>query len=100
VIENGFYYDFAFSRPFTPEDLAAIEARMAEIAKRDLPVQRKEVPRDQAVKFFRDQGEAYKAEIIAAIPSDDKISLYAQGDFTDLCRGPMCPRPASSRSSS
>jgi threonyl-tRNA synthetase len=91
VIENGFYYDFSFSRPFTPEDLVAIEARMAEIAKRDLPVQRKEVPRDQAVKFFRDQGEAYKAEIIAAIPSDDKISLYAQGDFTDLCRGPHVP---------
>src|SRR5436190_2209452 len=91
VIENGFYYDFALSRPFTPEDLAAIEARMAEISKRDLPVQRKEIPREAAVKFFRDQGEAYKAEIIAAIPSDDKISLYAQGDFTDLCRGPHVP---------
>src|SRR6185503_17912544 len=91
VIENGFYYDFAFSRPFTPEDLAAIEGRMAEIAKRDLPVVRKEMPRDAAVKFFRDQGEAYKAEIIAAIPSNEPISLYAQGDFTDLCRGPHVP---------
>ena len=91
VIENGFYYDFSFSRPFTPEDLAKIEGRMAEIAKRDLPVQRKEVPRDQAVKFFRDQGEVYKAEIIAAIPTDENISLYAQGDFTDLCRGPHVP---------
>ena len=91
VIENGFYYDFSLSRPFTPEDLAKIEARMAEIAKRDLPVQRKEVPRDQAVKFFRDQGEVYKAEIIAAIPSAEAISLYAQGDFTDLCRGPHVP---------
>ncbi|HEX5611581.1 MAG TPA: threonine--tRNA ligase [Burkholderiales bacterium] len=91
VIENGFYYDFAFKRPFTPEDLAAIEARMAEISKRDLPVARKEMPRDQAVKFFRDQGEVYKAEIIAAIPQAEAISLYSQGDFTDLCRGPHVP---------
>ncbi len=91
VIENGFYYDFSFRRPFTPEDLASIEARMAEIAKRDLPVVRKEMARDQAVKFFRDQGEAYKAEIIGAIPAADAISLYAQGDFTDLCRGPHVP---------
>jgi threonyl-tRNA synthetase len=91
VIENGFYYDFAFSRPFTPEDLAAIEGRMAEIVKRDLPVVRKEMPRDAAVKFFRDQGEVYKAEIIAAIPQQEPISLYAQGNFTDLCRGPHVP---------
>jgi threonyl-tRNA synthetase len=91
VIENGFYYDFSLNRPFTPEDLAKIEARMAEIAKRDLPVVRKEMPRDAAVKFFRDQGELYKAEIISAIPQGDAISLYAQGDFTDLCRGPHVP---------
>ena len=91
VIENGFYYDFAFNRPFTPEDLAAIEARMGEIAKRDLPVLRKEMAREAAVKFFRDQGEVYKAEIISAIPQGDAISLYAQGDFTDLCRGPHVP---------
>ena len=91
VIENGFYYDFSYKRPFTPEDLAAIEQRMAEIAKRDLPVARSEMPRDAAVKFFRDQGEAYKAEIIAAIPGGEPISLYAQGNFTDLCRGPHVP---------
>ncbi len=91
VIENGFYYDFAYKRPFTPEDLAAIEKRMAEIAKRDLPLARKEMPRDAAVKFFRDQGELYKAEIIASIPSGEPISLYQQGDFTDLCRGPHVP---------
>jgi threonyl-tRNA synthetase len=91
VIENGFYYDFSYQRPFTPEDLAAIEQRMAEIAKRDLPVARSEMPRDAAVKFFRDQGERYKAEIIAAIPGGEPISLYAQGNFTDLCRGPHVP---------
>jgi threonyl-tRNA synthetase len=91
VIENGFYYDFSFKRPFTPEDLAAIEARMAEISKRDLSVTRKEMPRDEAVRFFRDQGELYKAEIIAAIPQAEAISLYSQGDFTDLCRGPHVP---------
>jgi threonyl-tRNA synthetase len=91
VIENGFYYDFAYKRPFTPEDLAAIEKRMAEITKRDLPVQRREMPRDAAVKFFRDQGEVYKAEIIASIPEKDTISLYGQGDWVDLCRGPHVP---------
>ncbi|MGE0874206.1 MAG: threonine--tRNA ligase [Burkholderiales bacterium] len=91
VIENGFYYDFAYKRPFTPEDLAAIEKRMAEIAKRDHPVSRREMPRDEAVKFFRDQGEVYKAEIIASIPSNEPISLYGQGDFVDLCRGPHVP---------
>jgi threonyl-tRNA synthetase len=91
VIENGFYYDFSFKRPFTPEDLAAIERRMAEIARRDLPVERRLMPRDEAVKFFRDQGEHYKAEIIAAIPAGEPISLYSQGAFTDLCRGPHVP---------
>jgi len=91
VIENGFYYDFSYERPFTPEDLAAIEKRMAEIARRDLKVERSVMPRDVAVKFFRDQGEHYKAEIIAAIPSDEQISLYRQGDFVDLCRGPHVP---------
>jgi threonyl-tRNA synthetase len=91
VIENGFYYDFAYQRPFTPEDLAAIEKRMAEIAKRDLPVHRREMPRDEAVKFFRDQGEVYKAEIIASIPEKEAISLYGQGDWVDLCRGPHVP---------
>jgi threonyl-tRNA synthetase len=91
VIENGFYYDFAYKRPFTPEDLAAIEKRMGEIAKRDLPVARQEMPRDEAVQFFRDQGEVYKAEIIASIPSAEPISLYGQGNFIDLCRGPHVP---------
>jgi threonyl-tRNA synthetase len=91
VIENGFYYDFSYKRPFTPDDLAAIEKRMAEIARRDLPVERRLMPRDEAVKFFRDQGEAYKAEIIASIPAGEPISLYAQGNFVDLCRGPHAP---------
>jgi threonyl-tRNA synthetase len=91
VIENGFYYDFSYERPFTPEDLAAIEKRMAEIARRDLKVERSVMARDEAVKFFRDQGEHYKAEIIAAIPAAEQISLYRQGDFVDLCRGPHVP---------
>jgi threonyl-tRNA synthetase len=91
VIENGFYYDFSFKRPFTPEDLAAIEKRMAEIAKRDLPVERREMPRDEAVKFFREMGEKYKAEIIASIPQGETISLYGQGNWIDLCRGPHVP---------
>ncbi len=91
VIENGFYYDFSYSRPFTPEDLAAIEKRMQEIAKRDLPVKRKVMKRDEAVEFFRSIGEKYKAEIIAAIPRDEPISLYGQGDWIDLCRGPHVP---------
>ncbi len=91
VIENGFYYDFAYQRPFTPEDLAGIEKRMAEIARRDLPVLRKLMPRDAAVQFFRDQGEAYKAQIIASIPAGEEISLYEQGNFIDLCRGPHVP---------
>jgi threonyl-tRNA synthetase len=91
VIEDGFYYDFAYKRPFTPEDLAAIEKRMQEIVKRDLPVVREVMARDDAVKFFRDQGEQYKAEIIAAIPSGEPISLYRQKSFIDLCRGPHVP---------
>jgi threonyl-tRNA synthetase len=91
VIENGFYYDFSFKRPFTPEDLQAIEKRMQEIAKRDLAVSRKLLPRDEAVAYFRSLGESYKAEIIAAIPSEEPISLYSQGEFTDLCRGPHVP---------
>jgi len=91
VIENGFYYDFSYQRPFTPEDLVVIEKRMAEIAKRDLPVRRKLMARESAVKFFRDQGEIYKAEIIASIPASEAISLYEQGNFVDLCRGPHVP---------
>ncbi|HET7366392.1 MAG TPA: threonine--tRNA ligase [Burkholderiales bacterium] len=91
VIENGFYYDFSYKRPFTPEDLAAIEKRMSEIAKRDLPVERREMPRDEAVRFFRDIGEKYKAEIIASIPQGETISLYGQGNWIDLCRGPHVP---------
>lgn len=91
VIENGFYYDFSYKRPFTPEDLAEIEARMAEIAKRDIPVQREVWPRDKAVDFFKGIGEHYKAEIIASIPAGEDVSLYRQGDFIDLCRGPHVP---------
>jgi threonyl-tRNA synthetase len=91
VIENGFYYDFSYKRPFTPEDLAAIEKRMQEIAKRDLPVRRKEMPRNEAVAFFRSIGEKYKAEIIASIPEKQTISLYGQGNWIDLCRGPHVP---------
>src|SRR6266550_3784459 len=91
VIEDGFYYDFSYKRPFTPEDLAAIEQRMAELAKKDEPVTRKIMPRDEAVKFFESLGEHYKAEIIASIPSNEDISLYSEGAFTDLCRGPHVP---------
>lgn len=91
VVENGFYYDFAFERPFTPEDLEAIEKKMTELAAKAIPVERQVVPREDAIKFFRDQGEHYKAEIIEAIPSGEQISLYSQGDFTDLCRGPHVP---------
>jgi len=91
VVDNGFYYDFSFKRPFTPDDLKAIEKRMQEIAKRDLPVERKLMARDDAVAYFRGIGEQYKAEIIASIPANEEISLYAQGDFTDLCRGPHVP---------
>jgi threonyl-tRNA synthetase len=91
VIENGFYYDFAYKRPFTPEDLAAIEKRMGEIARKDIPVSRKVMKREEAVEFFKKQGEIYKAEIISAIPQGETISLYQQGDFIDLCRGPHVP---------
>ena len=91
VIEDGFYYDFAYQRPFTEEDLAAIEKRMQELAARDEPVSRSVMPRDEAVKFFRNMGENYKAEIIASIPANQEISLYRQGDFIDLCRGPHVP---------
>jgi threonyl-tRNA synthetase len=91
VIEDGFYYDFSYKRPFTPEDLAAIEQRMTELAKKDEPVTRKLMPRDEAVKFFESMGEHYKAEIIASIPSNEDISLYSEGMFIDLCRGPHVP---------
>jgi threonyl-tRNA synthetase len=91
VIENGFYYDFSFHRPFTPDDLAALEKRMAELAKKDEPVTRNVMPRDAAVQFFKDQGEHYKAEIIASIPQGEDVSLYTEGKFTDLCRGPHVP---------
>ena len=91
VIDDGFYYDFAYKRPFTPEDLAAIEAKMAELSKADLPVSRREMPRDEAVAFFKGLGEHYKAEIIASILSNEAISLYGQGEWVDLCRGPHVP---------
>jgi len=91
VIENGFYYDFAFERPFTPDDLLAIEQRMEELAAKDIPVERSELSREDAVAFFRAKGEEYKAQIIEAIPSTETLSLYRQGDFTDLCRGPHVP---------
>ncbi len=91
VIDDGFYYDFSFHRPFTPEDLAAIEAKMTELAKKDEPVTRRLLPRDDAVAYFKSIGEHYKAEIIASIPSNEDISLYSEGAFTDLCRGPHVP---------
>ena len=91
VIEDGFYYDFSYQRPFTPEDLAAIEKRMTEIARRDIRVERQVWDRDKAVEFFKGQGEHYKAQIISAIPGNESISLYSQGNFTDLCRGPHVP---------
>ena len=91
VIDNGFYYDFSYKRPFTPEDLQAIEQRMGEIAKREIPVHREVWPRDKAVDFFKGIGEHYKAEIIASIPAGEDVSLYRQGDFIDLCRGPHVP---------
>ncbi|BBB67316.1 threonine-tRNA ligase [Undibacterium sp. YM2] len=91
VIENGFYYDFSYKRPFTPDDLVAIEKKMAELAKKDEPVTRKVLPRDEAVAYFKSIGEAYKAEIIESIPADQDVSLYTEGNFTDLCRGPHVP---------
>ena len=91
VIEDGFYYDFAYQRPFSTDDLAAIEKRMSEIAAKDLPVHRRVLPRDAAVLHFKQLGEHYKAEIIASIPSNEPISLYGQGNWEDLCRGPHVP---------
>ncbi len=91
VIENGFYYDFAYQRPFTNDDLAAIEKRMGELAKRDIPVEREVWERAAAVAFFRSIGERYKAELIEAIPEGQEVSLYREGDFVDLCRGPHVP---------
>jgi threonyl-tRNA synthetase len=91
VIEKGFFYDFSYHRPFTPEDLGAIEKRMAELAKQDLPVTRKVLPRDEAVSYFKNINEHYKAEIIASIPAGEDVSLYTEGNFTDLCRGPHVP---------
>lgn len=91
VIENGFYYDFSYKRPFTPDDLVAIEKKMAELAKKDEQVVRKVVPRDEAVAYFKSIGENYKAEIIESIPADQDVSLYTEGNFTDLCRGPHVP---------
>src|SRR6266850_455292 len=91
VIEDGFYYDFSYKRPFTPEDLAAIESKMAELARADEPVVRKLMARDDAVRYFESIGEHYKAEIIASIPANEQISLYSEGKFTDLCRGPHVP---------
>lgn len=91
VIDDGFFYDFAFGRPFTPEDLVLIEAKMHELAKANHSVSRRELPRDEAIKYFKSIGEEYKAKIIADIPADEVLSLYKQGDFEDLCRGPHVP---------
>ena len=91
VIDSGFYYDFSYKRPFTPEDLEAIEKKMADLAKKDEPVGRKVLPRDEAVAYFKSIGEAYKAELIASIPAGEDVSLYSEGKFTDLCRGPHVP---------
>ena len=91
VVENGFYYDFAYERPFTPDDLTAIETKMFELATLDQPIERQVRDRNESVAYFRQLGERYKAEIIAGIPADDEISLYKQGDFVDLCRGPHVP---------
>ena len=91
VIEHGFYYDFSYTRPFTPEDLESIEKKMTEIANRDLPITRKVLLRNDAVKYFKSIKENYKAEIIESIPADQEVSLYTEGEFTDLCRGPHVP---------
>jgi threonyl-tRNA synthetase len=91
VIDNGFYYDFSYSRPFTPDDLATIEKRMTELAAKDEPVLRRVLPRDEAVAHFKSIGENYKAEIIGSIPADQEVSLYREGNFEDLCRGPHVP---------
>lgn len=91
VIENGFYYDFSYHRPFTPDDLELIEKKMVELAKKDEQVTRTVLPRDEAVAYFKSIGEHYKAEIISSIPANEDVSLYSEGDFTDLCRGPHVP---------
>ncbi len=91
VIDNGFYYDFSYKRPFTPEDLAAIEKKMTELASKDEAVVRRVLPRDEAVAYFKSLGEHYKAELIASIPSNEDVSLYREGAFEDLCRGPHVP---------
>src|ERR1700712_444141 len=91
VIDNGFFYDFSYKRPFTPEDLAAIEAKMTELARKDEKVERRVLPRDEAVAYFKSLGEHYKAEIIASIPANEDVSLYREGKFEDLCRGPHVP---------
>ncbi len=91
TVENGFYYDFASPRPFTPEDLQAIDARMQDLIKQDIPVERSTLSRDEAARFFLNMGEQYKAEIIVSIPAEQTLSLYRQGDFIDLCRGPHVP---------
>ncbi len=91
VIEDGFFYDFSYKRPFTPDDLLAIEKKMAELAKADLKIERKVLPRPDAIAFFKGLGEQYKAQIIESIPGEEDVSLYSQGDFTDLCRGPHVP---------
>jgi len=95
VIENGFFYDFSYKRPFTMEDLAAIEKRMGELAAKDEPVTRRVLPRDEAVAHFKGIGENYKAEIIASIPANEDVSLYREGAFEDLCPARTCPRRAS-----
>ncbi len=91
VIENGFFYDFSYKRPFTPDDLTAIEKKMTELANKDEPVTRRVLPRDEAVAYFKELGEHYKAEIIGSIPADQDVSLYREGKFEDLCRGPHVP---------
>ncbi len=91
VIDNGFYYDFSYKRPFTPDDLEAIEKKMTELVKKDEAITRKVLPRDEAVAYFKSIGEAYKAEIISSIPAKEDVSLYTEGKFTDLCRGPHAP---------
>lgn len=91
VVDNGFYYDFSYSRPFTPDDLLKIEKKMLELVKKNEPVMRKVLPRDEAVEFFKSIGEFYKAEIIESIPAGEDVSLYTEGEFTDLCRGPHVP---------
>ena len=91
VVEDGFYYDFAYERPFTPEDLVKIESRMEELAKNDYAVTRSVMKREEAITYFRGLGEVYKAHIIESIPAHEELSLYTQGKFTDLCRGPHVP---------